>query len=275
MSQVSEIANSSACPLLVADGIHVFSQKVYGAICRQDRETLTSVARAQIKAGAQALAVNLGPGRKMRQHVPWVIDTLRTATDIPLFYSANILAHHDILQVHGKSITINAVTANDDELQRALQSAETYGCSVVVLLVKSGKGAATLDDRISLACEVLEKATVLDLPLSRLYLDPVLAYRPDPVAWKMSRGMPDVADAAEAISLIKQLDGQVRTIAALGNCTGTVNRSRVLAVLTAAGLDAVMLDCLDPSVMNTAVKINDCSYLSGQNGNVPCFSSAA
>ena len=275
--------DNSACPLLIADGIHVLNQKVYKAICSQDRNALARLLQKQVEAGAQALAVNLGPGREMGQKAPWVIDILRRMTDLPLFVSANILDHPEVLRAHGQYVAINAVTANHEDLHKALMAAEQSGCSVVVLLVQSGKMTATINDKITLALEVLDKAAAIGFPLSRLYLDPVLTYRPDPAAWHISRGMPDVGSAAETISLIKQLDGQVKTIVALGNSTGVVTmekksgcHSRILTLLTAAGVDAVLLNCLDKAVMTTAAGINEARHYSWANdGSLSCFSSAA
>jgi 5-methyltetrahydrofolate corrinoid/iron sulfur protein methyltransferase len=225
----------------------------------QDRKILASLVRKQLDAGAQALAVNLGPGREMGRLTPWVVDTIREVTDMRLFFSANIIAQKQVLQMHGQHIAINAVTANQNDLVRALATAQEYGSSLVVLLVQSGRVPAGIDDRIQLAGEVLEQAVLSGLPLSRLYLDPVLTCRPDPAAWHVSRGLPDVGSAVETIGLIHQLDSRVKTIVALGNGTEGMAREkrsglhgRMLSLFAEAGLDGVLLNCFDSRVMRTA-----------------------
>jgi len=246
-------------PLLIGDGIHVLNQYVHKALIMQDATMLANLARQQLVAGAQALAVNLGPGREMGRLTRWIVETLREITEVPLFFSANIIAWPEVLQTNGNQITINAVTANHEELVNALEIAQEYGSSLVVLLVQSGRMTAGIDDKLQLTSEVVDKALSAGLPLSRLYLDPVLSCRPDPVAWNVSRGLPDVGSAVETISLIKQLDSRVKTIVALGNGSEGMAREeksgfrcQMYSLLVATGLDAVLLNCLDHKVMQIA-----------------------
>lgn len=243
-------------PLLIGDSIHIFNQQVHKALITQDGTTLGNLVQRQLTAGAQALAVNLGPGKEMGRLTPWVVNTIREITDMQLFFSANIVAQKQILHTHGQYITINAVTANRNDLDRALDIAQEYGSSLVVLLVQAGKMTAGIEDRLQLASEVLDLAMSKNFPFSRLYLDPVLSSRPDPVSWHVSRGLPDVGSVVEKISLIKQLDGRVKTIVALANGSeGMVKEKRssfhgqILALFTEAGVDAVLLNCLDRKMM--------------------------
>lgn len=253
---------SGMVPLLIGDGIHVLNHQIHKAIVMQDGEALAGFARKQLDAGAQALAVNLGPGREMGRLISWVADTIRELTAVPLFFSANIMTQKEVMETYGQNITINAVTANRDDLDRALAAAQKYGCSLAVLLVQSGKVTGGIEDRIQLAVEVLDRAVLSGLPLSRLYLDPVLRCRPDPAAWHVSRGLPDVGAVMETIALIKQLDNRVKTIVALGNGTEGMAResrggfiARMLSLFSGAGLDAALLNCLDDKMMNVEERL--------------------
>lgn len=254
-----EVPGNTTPPLLVADGIHVLNPQVHRAITTQDTKKLELQVCKQLASGAQALAVNLGPGKKMGEMTSWVMETIREVTDTQLFFSENIVRNVQVMQDYGSKITINAVTAGHGELVEAFEAAGEYGSSVVVLLIRPGRMTSGIDARIRLASEIIEQAIAIGLPLSRLYLDPVLSCHPDPAAWTVSRGLPDVASAAETISLIKQLDCQVKTIVALGNSSAGVTRenrssvhSSILSVLAEAGVDAVLLNCLDKEVMRTA-----------------------
>lgn len=235
-------------PLLIGDGLHVMNPEVYKAICREDAGLLQSFMQKQLEAGAKAVAVNLGPGREIGKHTAWVVDTLlQKRADIQLFFSANILQHQGVLRRHGRRITINAISANQDELQATFQVANTYGCSVVVLLTRAGKPWLGVGDKLVLAGEVLAQAAACDFPRSRLYLDPVLASRPDPVSLQMGKGYPDISSAIETISLVKDLDQEVKTIVALGTCSGKIQRAghlaNMLRVFMGGGVDGVLLNC--------------------------------
>jgi cobalamin-dependent methionine synthase I len=242
--------------LVVAEGLHVLNPQARAAITDQDREGLLSLARQHLTCGAQALAVNLGPGRAMAELTPWVTETLRQELAVPLFLSANALAFPELLRRHGHNLTINAVTADPASLPRAMITAKECGTGLVVLLVKPGLTPSGSGDRLAVAAEVVDQALRLEFPLQLLYLDPLLTVRPDPLARKISRGMPDLAPVVETISQLRQLDDRLRTIVALGNCSGVGEnngrsglQARVLAVLFEAGLDAVILNGQDPALL--------------------------
>ncbi|HHO48302.1 MAG TPA: hypothetical protein ENN06_07605 [Desulfobacteraceae bacterium] len=243
-------------PLLVAEGLHVLHRLAYEAVTGRDGAMLRRLALHHLRTGAQALAVNLGTGRTMRELTPWVIASLAEWTDVPLFVSANILDHPAILRSLGHRIVVNAVTADPASLSLSMRIAEQYGTGLAVLLVRPGLTPRGVDDRLLLAAEVLDLAYRVRLPFSRLYLDPVLACRPDPFAWHVSRGLPDIGSTAESISLIKGLDTGVRTIAALGAGAreagvqkGGRTGAGMLSLLTAAGVDAVILNCKNTELM--------------------------
>jgi 5-methyltetrahydrofolate corrinoid/iron sulfur protein methyltransferase len=254
--------SANRAPLLIGDALHVLNQRVHRAIVEKEGEVIARLVQEQVDAGVQALAVNLGPGRMMGESISWVVDTIREHTGIPLFFSATIFGQKQILREQGSMIAINAVTADRDEMMKAMIIAQECGSSLVVLLVQPGKAIVSVDDRILLASEVLELAEQNSFPFSRLYLDPVFTTRPDPVAWHVSRGLPDVDTLIETISLIKQLDSRVKTIAALSNGTSGMAREqkssfhcRMLPLFAGVGLDAVLLNCLDTKVMEAVREI--------------------
>ena len=264
----SDVTSTAVHPLLVADGLHILNPQVYKAVANQDGKIFSILVQEQLDAGAEALAVNLGPGREMGRLTPWVVDTIREFTELPLFFSANIVDHQELLQTYGKNITVNAVTANSEELEQTLKVAKKYGCSVVVLLVKSGQLTSGIEDKIHLAVEVLDKAVLTGFPLAKLYLDPVLACRPDPVAWNVSRGVPDVESAVETIKLIRQLDSEVKAIVALGNSSVAIAKDRrgvfhanILSLFAQAGVNAVLCNCLDWKMMRTADAVSRSTFI--------------
>ena len=243
--------------LVVAAGLHVLNQQACAAITDRDQEALLSLARQHLARGAQALAVNPGPGRAMAELTPWVTETLRQELPVPLFLSAQILAFPELLRRHGHNLTINAVTADPASLPGSLATAKECGSGLVVLLVKPGLTPAGSADRLALASEVIDQALKIGFPLRHLYLDPLLTMRPDPLAWRISRGLPDLAPVVETMSQLRELDEGLRTIVALGNCAQGENsngrtgiQARVLAVLIDAGLDAVILNGQDPSLLH-------------------------
>ncbi|MHB8810029.1 MAG: pterin-binding domain-containing protein [Desulfobulbaceae bacterium] len=235
--------------LVVAEGLHVLNQQTSAAITGRNREALLALARQHLACGAQALAVNLGPSRAMAERTEWVTETLCRDLAVPLFLSANGLAFPQLLSRFGRRLTINAVTADPAALRQSLATAKEFGTGLVVLLVSPGLTPSGSADRLALASMVIDQALQVGFPLRQLYLDPLLTLRPDPLAWRISRGLPDLGPVADTIDQLRQLDDSLRTIVALGNCAPggessghAGHQARVLAVLIEAGLDAVILN---------------------------------
>ncbi len=259
-------------PLFVGNAIHTLDQHVYSALRTRDNQMLSDLVQKQLDAGANALAVNFGPGKEMAELTPWAVQTIREITDVPLFVSASIIDQQQALAEHRHHIVINAVTANREELGRGLSVARDNGNALAVLLVRAGAVTGGIESKVQLACEVLDEAVTCGFPLSRLYLDPVLSCRPDPAALHVSRGLPDIGSVLETISLIRQLDSRIKTVTALANRSEYLGKklqsafhSRMLSLLAGAGLDAVLLNCFDEQVMRTAYAVQGCSP-SGCNG---------
>jgi len=259
---------------LIGGGLHVLNPRFEETVRKQDISDLVNRARRETAAGAGALAINLGPGRVMAELTNWVVETIAGAVDIPLFLSSGIAALSSVLEKYGSRITINAVTANSDTLAEHLQTSRQYGTQLVVLLVKRGLVPAGIYDRLQIASEVISMAMDIGLPLNHLYLDPVITCRPDPVAWEISRGLPDIDSILETIAFIKELKQNIKTIVALDNATlglprekRSAQQGRMLQLLAEAGLDAAILNCLDSSLMQTAKRI--------KKNNVPARSDSS
>jgi cobalamin-dependent methionine synthase I len=245
--------------LLVGEGLHVLNPQIHAAIKEQNSSVLTNMVQKEVAAGAQALSINLGPGREIAGLTPWVVDTIADATEVPLFLSTGVFKMNRLLEKHQSRITINAITADPAILTDHLTCAKKYKIDLVVLLVKPGLVPSGIEDRIQLAFEVVDQAMNIGLPLDQLYLDPVFSCRPDPIVWEISRGLPDIGPILETIGLIKDLNKSIKTIVALGNGTLGMSQAeragfhrRILPLLVEAGLEAVMLNCFDNTLIKTA-----------------------
>lgn len=256
----SPTAQGNRGPLLVAQGLHLLNREVHAAVTGRDETALRRLALQHMHPAIGALAVSLGSGGMASRLTPWVISSLLDWLDVPLFVSANILDHLSILRSSGPRIVINAVTADPAHLARAMQAAGQYGAGLTVLLVRAGLTPCGVDDRLTIAGEVLDQAYRIGLPFSRLYLDPVLACRPDPFALRISRGLPDIGPAAESISLIKELDTGVGTMVGLGTGTQELGGQKpfpaqlsMLSLLRAAGLDAAIVNSRNKLLMTALI----------------------
>ncbi len=245
--------------LLVGEDLHIMNEQMRRAVENSDEQALVHLARRQVEAGAGALDLNVGQSKKITGRMAWMVETIQGAVDVPLFLSSQVLKQTQALTVHKGRPTINAVTASPAELAGAMEVARFFNANLVVLLVSPMLTPVDVNGRLRLAVQVLETADRMGMPLEHLYLDPVINCRPDPMLWDLSGGLPDIDTLVESIRFIGALDSRVRTIVALSNssiCLSAGKRSafhcRLLPLLAEAGLDAVIMNCMDARLVSVA-----------------------
>lgn len=254
--------------LAIGEDIHILNPQVQKILEEHNQQGLLKLAKAQKDGGAHSLDLNLGQGKTFFRQMKWVIQTLQAELDMPFFFSASALALPEILSIHTGKATINAVSATSKHLVQIMETALPFEANLVILLVKPGLMTAGVHDRVLIAAEVMETALATGFPLERIYLDPIFSTRPDPVSWKMSRGLPDIDTVVETIRYIKELSqGRCKTILSLSNGSlgmKAENRSsmhcRLLPILANAGLDAAIMNCRDTNLMETTRLLNAPEY---------------
>ncbi len=245
---------------IIGEAMHILNQSFVRALETRDEEAVAAIARHQVEAGAEALDINLGQVRQFGRLTPWLVETVQEATDVPLLLSSHVLNQQRALEVHRGRATINAVTADPDDLRRAMETAGRFQADLVVLLVSSRLTPSDTDGRLLLAARVLDIAAEAGFPQDRLYLDPVIACRTDPATWTLSAGLPDIDTLVTSIDLLGELaEPGLRTLTGLSNasvCLPKGQRSafhcRLLPLLAEAGLDAVIMNCRDSKLVEVA-----------------------
>ncbi len=246
--------------MIIGQDMHIMNSELVRAVERQDGTSLAAIAEKQVAAGAEGLDLNFGLSKKNYGRFHWAVKVIREAVDVPLFISSHVLSHVKILDELRGRVTVNSVTADQATLAAAMETAKEYGTGLVVLLVRPGLTPFTADERLQIAADVLESAARVGFPLPDLYLDPLFHLRPDPVSWQLSRGMPDVDSVLETIEMLPQLtEEKVSTVVALAGASQFLPRAersglhhRLLPLLAAAGLDAVIMNCHDSRLMEIA-----------------------
>ncbi|MCI5132895.1 MAG: hypothetical protein D3904_15610 [Candidatus Electrothrix sp. EH2] len=245
---------------IIGEAMHILNQSFVQALENRDTDAVARMAREQVEAGAEALDVNLGQVRQFGALTPWLVETVQEAADVSLFLSSHVLSQLRALEIHKGRATVNAVTADPDDLRRAMESVGPFQADLVVLLVSSQLTPSDADGRLFLGTQVLDIAAEVGFPLERLYLDPVIACRTDPMTWTLSAGLPDIDTLLTSVQLLGELaQPRLRILTGLSNasiCLPWNQRSafhcRLLPLLAEAGLDAVIMNCRDRALMDRA-----------------------
>jgi len=249
--------------LIVGENISVTSQIVGDAIRNRDAGPIIKMASEQKEAGAHYVDVNIGPATKNGEEtIQWVVKTIQDAVDVPLALDTkNTSAIEAGLQVHKGTAMINSVTGDQDKLDILMPMAKKYNAKIVGIALSEKGVPPDVDSRIEIVMNIVSSAMANDVPLSDIYLDPIVL----PVA-VLQQQVHNCIEALKAFKQLKELMGlpdDPKTIVGLSNVSQSsppelkslLNRT-YLTILTACGLDSAICDPLDRELMN-AVKTFD------------------
>jgi cobalamin-dependent methionine synthase I len=250
----------------IGQGIHILNQKVAEALETKDAATLHNRAQKELDGGADGLDINLGPSRSMHQRLEWLLDVLdqELAANPELFLWAGALEHIPLLSRCTFPITINAVTAEENGLQKAMEAATALNARLVVLLVRPGMTDGNSEEQLLIAEDVLRLAAQSDLKTDNLYLDPVINCTGIPASGFIHQKTPQLGSAIEVLQSLPLLGTGIRTVVGLGNSSyqaqpqqRSLVQCRALTLLAAAEVDTVICDCTDQHLMHHLAAINE------------------
>jgi 5-methyltetrahydrofolate corrinoid/iron sulfur protein methyltransferase len=147
---------------------------------------------------------------------------------------------------------INSTSAERARLETFLPLARTYEAEIIGLAMTEAGVSRDANERVMAATEIMGAMMEFDVPLDRLYLDPLLL----PVGVAQQQAM----EATEAIAMFRQLnEPPLKTVVGLSNiyngCPEHVRSpmaAALLALLLPAGLDAAIMDPNDELQMRVA-----------------------
>ncbi len=246
--------------LVIGEKIHILNPLVHEAVESRNIAPVVELAVRQVEAGAHALDINLGPGRRAGSLLPEIIEEIQQRVDTSFLFPADAPEFTNAIKACRNRATVNAVTADIDNLQRTLAAADCFDANVVVLLTREGVLPWTVDQWCLMAEEVIETAEARKFPLERLYLDPLLRTRFNPGAPGTGTSAMEFGPVLQAIKLIGELRAEgIKTIAGLSNISlhlpagsRSLMHQSVLALLKAAGLSAIIMNPLDSKLMEIA-----------------------
>lgn len=237
--------------IIIGERINSTRKSVYEAIKNRNASFINKEAANQLKCGADYLDVNCAvtSGNEV-QDMDWVVSVIQSYLgDVNICIdSPNYLAIDRALKVFkGRgSVMINSITGDESRIKRILPLAVKYKAKLIALTM-DGKGMPrTAGERADVAGKIVERLKKDGLDPADIYFDPLIR----PIATEPAQ----TNEVLQAIPLIKQL-GNVKTVCGLSNVSfGLPNRSAInatfLSMAIKAGLDAVILDPMDKSIIS-------------------------
>ncbi|MCL5073949.1 MAG: dihydropteroate synthase, partial [Actinobacteria bacterium] len=134
------------------------------------------MARAQKEAGAHYVDVNIGPATKNGEELmQWVVKTIQNEVDVSLALDTkNMSAIEAGLEVHKGTAMINSVTGDQDKLDILMPMVKKYKTKIVGIALSEKGVPPDVDSRIEVIMNIVNSAMEIGVPLSDLYLDPIV-----------------------------------------------------------------------------------------------------
>jgi len=236
--------------IIIGEKLNSTLKAIRPAMENYDSAAIKDLALKQYNAGATYIDVNAGmflddePDRLV-----WLINTVQEITDAPFSIdSPNPKAIEAALKANkNPKPIINSITDEKERYNSILPLAVQYKTSIIALCMDDGGMPETVDDRVSIAERLIEKLTKEGLPLSDIYIDPMVR----PVGTGSHYGVV----AIETIRKVKAEFPEVHIACGLSNVSyglparKLVNQAFLVAAM-AAGMDGAILDPLDRKLMS-------------------------
>ena len=235
--------------LIVGELINSTRKAIRPAIENRDVAFIQNLAQKQSNAGAHYIDCNAATVgiEKEPEMLPWVIQKVQEVVDLPCAIdSPNATAMLAALEVHKGKPMINSITAEQEKMNSLLPVIQKTECKVFALCMGDGGMPRDVDERMKNARILVEQLRSAGVADGDIYLDFLVC----PVSTDGRYG----SMVIDTIRCMKLEFPDVQTVCGLSNVSfGLPERkwvNRAFMVLTmGAGLDAVIIDPLDPVMM--------------------------
>lgn len=239
--------------ILIADNLNTRNREYMAALASGDTGAISGMAKKLAQADADILNLQCSlDGSGDEEKLPWLVEVVEKAVDAGLgLDSRNIEAIRKSLAVAKRPALINYVSGTEPEDRQEVFELARRAKAYIVLRASAGSIPTTFEAKMQILEELLEDANRADIPNERIFLDPSLIH----IA--RGGGQDHVMNVHECISSVQEMvEPPVGTIAWISNISvGIKSRAArkkleaaTLLYLAGGGLDAAMVDLLDPEI---------------------------
>ena len=240
--------------IIVGEKINTSRKSIEEAVEKRDIAFITKVAREQAEAGAHYIDVNAGTF--LEQEVDclcWLVETVQSEVELPLCLdSPNPKALSKAIKRHRGEPMINSISLEENRFQSLLPVITSQPSHVVALCIAQRLMPTTVEERVQVGSELIQKLTAEGIPLEKIYVDPLV----QPVSVDTRLGIATLG----AINKIMNDFPGVNTICGLSNISFGLPERRLinrnfLALGMSYGLSAAILDPTDKQLMATILAV--------------------
>ena len=236
--------------LIIGESLNGTIPSVGNAIATRDAAFVTDLALLQVECGAAMIDVNAGGVRDGDEcaNLAWMVEVVQDAVQVPLVLdSSNPEVLRAALAVYrGEQLILSSISTEEAGIEALLPLAVERQCGLVALCMSVEGIPPDAEGRAALAARLVERALAAGLPAENLYIDPL--------AMSLATGHVAGIITMDTMRLVRERHPGVKTLLAASNVGFGMPQRRLLnrtfvAMLTALGLDAVLVDVRDAEVM--------------------------
>ncbi len=244
--------------LVIADNLSVRNAVYMGAVAKKDKKTIGAMAKELASLGAEMINIQVSAdGIGDEEALPLAAEAAQQDAGVPLCLdSRNIKALRKAVPLCTEPPLINYLSADEKNADELFSLARETKSSLIIRALK-GTVPTTLEAKLMIIEELIEKANAADIPNERLFADPSVVH--------ISKGMGQehLLNAHESIIVMNEMvDPPINTAVWISNVTTGLPKklkstvaSAYLSYLAGAGLTAAMVNVRDPEIMKTVYLI--------------------
>ena len=236
---------------VIAENLNVRNRSFAEALKGRDGKAISRMATELPAAGAEIINVQCSlDGAGDEETLPMAVEAVGAAEAGICLDSRNVKAIRKALPLCKKPPLINFFSAAEPEEAEELLEIVASSQASLVLRASRGSIPTTLEAKLQILEELIEMANAADIPNERLFADPSVVH--------IGRGMGQshVVNSHECIHVMNEMvEPPINTIVWISNISSALPKSvkqkldeAFLMYLAGAGLDAAMVNVLDPGI---------------------------
>lgn len=164
-------------PLLIGERINVVTKVLRKAMEDRDKGPLQEMAVKQVESGSNMLDLNIGPVEDDPERMPWLIEIVHEVAKVPLSLDttnpkAMEMGLASYKNTYGNAL-INSCSGEIKRLNAFMPLAAKYKCNIIGLTLAGAGLPPDAETRVSIAVDIMTKASELGVPMENIYLDPL------------------------------------------------------------------------------------------------------
>ncbi len=234
--------------LLVGELINSSRKKIEQAIKEEDVNYIQQIAKDQYENGANYIDVNAGTfvGNE-GSYMNWLVNTVQEVVDAPCCIdSPDPQVVEEAMKLHKGIPMVNSISLEKERFDALLPVVSANDCKVIALCMSDEGMPETVEDRVAIAEELVNKLVQKNVPIENIYVDPLV----QPISTNDNYGK-EFLNAIERI--MTNMPG-VHTMCGLSNISyglphrGILNQTFMIMAID-KGLDGAIVNPLDKRMM--------------------------